>query len=89
MSPHNQENPMLITRHDIEDLCVNGLKAKRSALMFDLCSAQIPFTERPLALASIETVSTELNRKLGRKSFGATAECQLLRSVPTDCPPRI
>ena len=54
----------LISRHEIEDLCEKALKAKWSALMFDLI--RTPFAERTLALASVETVSAELHRKRGK-----------------------
>lgn len=53
----------LISRHEIEDLCEKALKAKWSALMFDLVRTQ---TERALALASVEIVSSELHRKRGK-----------------------
>jgi len=53
----------LISRHEIEDLCEKALKAKWSALMFDLVRTQ---TERTLALASVEIVSSELHRKRGK-----------------------
>ena len=55
----------LITRQEIEDLCEQALKAKWSALMFDLVRTQNPFVERTLAMASVETVSAELHRKRG------------------------
>ena len=50
----------LISRHEIEDLCEKALKAKWSALMFDLVRTP---TERTLTLASVEIVSAELHRK--------------------------
>ncbi len=53
----------LISRHEIEDLCEKALKAKWSALMFDLVRTP---TERTLALASVEVVSVELHRKRGK-----------------------
>ena len=52
----------LISRHEIEHLCEKALKAKWSALMFDLVRTQ---TERTLALASVEIVLAELHRKRG------------------------
>ena len=52
----------LISRHEIEDLCEKALKAKWSALMFDLVRTQ----ERTLTLTSLETVSAELHRKRGK-----------------------
>jgi hypothetical protein len=54
--------PQLITRHELADLCERGLKAKHSALIRDMARTQRPY-ERTLELASIETVSKELNRK--------------------------
>src|ERR1017187_9351341 len=66
-SPRSKEkNSMsyqLISRHEIEDLCEKALKAKWSALMFDLVRTQ---TERTLALASVEIVLAELHRKRGK-----------------------
>lgn len=56
----------LIRRHEIEDLCEKALKAKWSALMFDLVRTQDLFAERTLALASVETVSAEMLRKRGK-----------------------
>jgi len=56
----------LISRHEIEDLCEKALKAKWSALMFDLVRTQNLFAERTLALASVETVSVELHLKRGK-----------------------
>jgi hypothetical protein len=53
----------LISRHEIEDLCEKALKAKWSALMFDLVRTQ---TDRTLALASVEIVTAELHRKQGK-----------------------
>jgi hypothetical protein len=63
----------LISRHEIEDLCEKALKAKWSALMFDLVRTQ---TERTLALASVEIVSTEWHRKRG-KMRQVTQNCWL------------
>ena len=54
---------MLIARHEIEDLCHEGLKAKHAAMIFDLANSCHPVAERKMALASVETVSTEMNRK--------------------------
>jgi hypothetical protein len=54
---------MLIARHEIEDLCHEGLKAKHAAMIFDLANSRYPVAERKMALASVETVSTEMNRK--------------------------
>jgi hypothetical protein len=68
LQPHQieGENSMsyqLISRHEIEDLCEKALKAKWSALMFDLVRTP---TERTLTLASVEIVSAEMHRKQGK-----------------------
>jgi hypothetical protein len=57
---------MLIARHELEDLCHEGLKAKHAAMIFDLANSQHPVADRKMALASVETVSTEMNRKRAR-----------------------
>jgi hypothetical protein len=64
----------LISRHEIEDLCEKALKAKWSALMFDLARTQ---TERTLALTSVETVSSELHRKRAKVREMALENCWL------------
>ena len=69
---------MLTTRHEIEDLCEKALKAKWSALMFDLVRTQNLFAERTLTLASVETVSAELHRKRGKiREMILTENCWL------------
>jgi hypothetical protein len=60
---------MLIARHELEDLCHEGLKAKHAAMIFDLANSHHPVAERKMALASVETVSTEMNRKRARLSM--------------------
>jgi hypothetical protein len=50
---------MLIARHELKDLCVEGLKAKRSALIADL-ARMTPLVVPTLALACIEIVNAEL-----------------------------
>ncbi len=60
---------MLITRHDIEDLCHEGLKAKHAAMIVDLANSRHPVPERKMALASLETVSSEMSRKRARLSM--------------------
>jgi hypothetical protein len=57
---------MLISRHELEDLCHEGLKAKHAAMIFDLANSHHPVADRKMALASVETVSTEMNRKRAR-----------------------
>jgi hypothetical protein len=64
----------LISRHEIEDLCEKALKAKWSALMFDLVRTQNLFGERTLALASVEIVSAEWHRKRAK-----------IRNLPQNC----
>ena len=68
LQPHQIEGEssvsyQLISRHEIEDLCEKALKAKWSALMFDLVRTP---TERTLTLASVEIVSAEMHRKQGK-----------------------
>lgn len=58
----------LITRNEIEDLCEGELQSKFSALMNDLIRTQSALNERAMALASLETVSSELARKRALKS---------------------
>ena len=60
---------MLIARHELEDLCHEGLKAKHAAMIFDLANSSHPVAERKMALASVEIVSTEMNRKRARLSM--------------------
>ncbi len=60
---------MLIARHELEDLCHEGLKAKHAAMIFDLANSIHPIAERKLALASVETVSKEMNLKRARLSM--------------------
>jgi len=53
----------LITRHEVEDLCEQELQSKFYDLMQDLIRSQNMLNERSKALASLETVEAELNRK--------------------------
>jgi hypothetical protein len=50
----------LITRQEVEMLCEGALESKFAKLMADLMRTN---TERAFALASLETVEAELNRK--------------------------
>jgi len=58
--------PHRITRHEIEDLGLEALIARRSALMEDLLRTQRWHAERTIALASLETVTSEICRKQAR-----------------------
>jgi hypothetical protein len=58
----------LITRNEIEDLGEEVLQSKFCAIMNDLIRTQNWQNERALALASLETVEAELNRKRAQKS---------------------
>ena len=53
----------LVTRNEVEDLCEQELQSKFCALMQDLIRSQNMLNERAKALASLETVEAELNRK--------------------------
>jgi hypothetical protein len=56
----------LITRNEVEDLCEQELQSKFYDLMQDLIRSQNMLNERAMALASLETVEAELNRKRAR-----------------------
>jgi hypothetical protein len=58
----------LITRNEIEDLCEEELRSKFYDIMNDLIRTQRWQAERVMALASLETVEAELNRKRAIKS---------------------
>jgi hypothetical protein len=60
----------LITRNEVEDLCERELQSKFYDLMQDLIRSQSMLTERAMALASLETVEAELNRKRALKPRG-------------------
>jgi hypothetical protein len=53
----------MITRYEVEDLCERELQSKFYGLMQDLIRSQNMLNERAMALASLETVEAELNRK--------------------------
>jgi len=40
---------MLIARHELEDLCHEGLKAKHAAMIFDLANSDHPVEDRKMA----------------------------------------
>ena len=65
----------LITRNEIEDLGEEELKSKFSAIMNDLIRTQRWQAERTMALASLETVEAELNRKRALKSRFPSPRC--------------
>ena len=65
----------LITRNEIEDLCEGELQSKFSAIMNDLIRTQRWQAERTMALASLETVEAELNRKRALKSRYPAPRC--------------
>jgi len=65
----------LITRNEIEDLCERELQSKFYAIMNDLIRTQRWQAERTMALASLETVEAELNRKRALKSRFPAPRC--------------
>ena len=65
----------LITRNEIEDLGEEVLQSKFCAIMNDLIRTQNWQNERALALASLETVEAELNRKRAQKSRFPSPRC--------------
>ena len=67
----------LITRNEVEDLCERELESKFYDLMQALIRSQNMLNERAMALASLETVEAELNRK---RAFGR-------RCPPLKCRP--
>lgn len=56
--------PQLFSRDELEDLCQETLKRKRSAIIADL--ARSPLIERTMVLASLTTISAVLGRKQGQ-----------------------
>ena len=56
----------LITRNEVEDLCEGELQSKFYAIMSDLIRTQNMLNERAMALASLETVEAEMNRRRAR-----------------------
>jgi hypothetical protein len=67
---------MLIARHELKDLCVEGLKAKRSALMVDL-ARMTPYFVPTLALACLEIVNAELVSRACAKVSEVSMFCWL------------
>ena len=65
----------LITRNEVEDLCEEALQSKFYGLMQDLIRSQNMLNERAMALASLETVEAELNRKRALKSRFPSPRC--------------
>jgi hypothetical protein len=65
----------LITRNEIEDLGEEALQSKFCAIMNDLIRTQRWQAERAMALASLETVQAELNRKRALKSRFPAPRC--------------
>jgi hypothetical protein len=53
----------MITRNEVEDLCEGELQSKFYDLTQDLIRSQNMLNERARALAALETVEAELNRK--------------------------
>jgi hypothetical protein len=68
---------MLISRHELKDLCVEGLKAKRSALIVDLARMSTPFAAPTLALACLEIVNAELLSRAFARVSEVTPFCWL------------
>jgi hypothetical protein len=64
-----------IVRSEIEDLCEEELQSKFSALVNDLMRTQREQAERTFALASLETVEAELNRKRALKGCRPSPGC--------------
>jgi hypothetical protein len=62
----------LIPRNEIEDLCEEDLQSKFCALRNDLLRAE---GLRTMALASLQTVQTELHRKQALKSRYPSPGC--------------
>jgi hypothetical protein len=65
----------LVTRNEVEDLCEQELQSKFYALMQDLIVSQNILNERAKALASLETVEAELNRKRALKPRYPSPRC--------------
>ncbi len=61
-----------ITRQEAEVLCEGALESKFAKLMADLMRTNI---ERAFALASLETVEAELNRKRSHKPGWPAPRC--------------
>jgi hypothetical protein len=73
--PQTKEKTMshtLIPTSEIEDLCEEALQSKFCALRNDLLRAE---GMRTMALASLQTVQTELNRKRALKSRYPAPRC--------------
>jgi hypothetical protein len=73
--PQTKEKNMshtLIPRNEIEDLCEEALQSKFCALRNDLLRAE---GLRTMALASLQTVQTELHRKQALKSRYPSPRC--------------
>jgi hypothetical protein len=62
----------LIPRNEIEDLCEEALQSKFCALRNDLLRAE---GLRTMALASLQTVQTELHRKKALRSRFPSPRC--------------
>jgi hypothetical protein len=62
-----------ITRQEAEVLCEGALQSRFTKLMNDLMRTN---TERAFALASLETVEAELNRKRSQKLGVAAPKCR-------------
>ena len=62
----------LITRQEVEPLCEGALESKFAKLMADLMRTN---TERSFALASLETVEAELNRKRSQTPRLSAPKC--------------
>jgi len=62
----------LITRQEAEVLCEGALESKFAKLMADLMRTN---TERAFALASLETVEAELNRKRSQVPRSPSPKC--------------
>ena len=64
-----------IVRSEIEDLCEEELQSKFSTLVNVLMRTQREQAERTFALASLETVEAELNRKRALKALRPSPGC--------------
>ena len=67
----------LITRNELEDLCEEELQSKFYALMHDLIRSQNMLNERAMAVASLETVQTELHRRRALRPRYPAPKCWL------------
>ena len=68
----------MITRNEVEDLCEQELQSKFYGLMQDLIRSQNILNERAKALASLETVEAELNRKRAFRAPVRSTEMRVL-----------